>query len=162
MADAQRDASKADIALMNPGGVRLHYLAKGPITLMNVYQLDPFGNELTLTTLTGHEIRNLMFAAYPVDDNAPVYPSGIKTQLKLDANGNLADIVLFNDSGTPLNMDQSYQVAMNNYMTQTYKYEHQDPGQSLYFETADAIISFLKEVQNIRSYRGENRIEIEQ
>ena len=162
MADAQRDASKADIALMNPGGVRLHYLAKGPITLMNVYQLDPFGNELTLTRLTGHEIRNLMFAAYPVDDNAPVYPSGIKTQLKLDANGNLADIVLFNDSGTPLNMDQSYQVAMNNYMTQTYKYEHQDPGQSLYFETADAIISFLKEAQNIRSYRGENRIEIEQ
>ena len=87
MADAQRYAAKADIALVNPGGVRLHYLAKGSITMMNVYQLDPFGNELVLTKLTGNEIHALMLAAYPIDENLPVYPSGIKTKLKLDANG---------------------------------------------------------------------------
>lgn len=159
MADAQRDAARADIALVNPGGVRLHYLAKGPITLKNVYQLDPFGNELILTRLTGHEIRDLMLAAYPVDENAPLFPSGINTLLKLDANGNLADVVLLTEGNIPIDMDQSYSVAMNNYMTQVYKYKHSDPGQSLYIETADAIITFLKKDQEVRSYRGENRIQ---
>jgi len=160
MADAQRDAAQADIALVNPGGVRLRQLAKGPITLRNVYQLDPFGNELILTRLTGHEIVDLMFAAFPIDDKLPVFPSGIRTKLTLDANGDLAQITLLNEDNTPLDLDQSYSVAMNNYMTQVYKYDHSDPGQSLYMETADAIISYLTNAQELRSYRGENRIEI--
>jgi 5'-nucleotidase len=160
MADAQRDAAKADIALVNQGGVRLHYLAKGPITIMNVYQLDPFGNELVLTRLTGHEIHALMFAAYPIDENLPVYPSGIKTKLTLDENGSLSDVVLLTEHGTPLDMGQTYTVAMNNYITQVYKYEHSDPGQSLYLETADATITYLKKIQKVRSYRGEKRIQI--
>jgi 5'-nucleotidase len=161
MADAQRDAAKADIALVNPGGVRLHYLAKGPITLMNVYELDPFGNELILIKLSGHEIHDLMLAAYPIDENQALYPSGIKTLLKLDADGNLADLVLLTEGNTTLDMDQSYTVAMNNYMTQVYNYKHSDPGQSLYIATADAIISYLKKDQKVRSYRGENRIQID-
>ena len=58
-------------------------------------------------------------------------------------------------------MDQTYTVAMNNYMTQVYKYEHSDPGKSLYIETADATIAFLKKVEMVRSYRGEKRIQID-
>jgi len=161
MADAQRDAAKADIALVNPGGVRLRYLAKGPITLKDVYQLDPFGNELILTKLTGHEIQDLMLAAFPMDDNQPLYASGINIKLKLEDQGNLADLVLLTEDGTPLDMDQTYSVAMNNYMTQVYKYKHSDPGQSLFIATADAIISYLKKDQELRSYRGESRIQID-
>ena len=160
MADAQRDAAQADIALVNPGGVRLDQMAKGPITMMNVYQLDPFGNELVLTKLTGHEIHALMLAAYPIDENLPVFPSGIITKLKLDANGNLDEVVLLTESGTPLDMNQTYTVAMNNYMAQIYKYEHRDPGQSLYIATADAIITYLKKAKKVRSYRGEKRVQI--
>jgi len=160
MADAQRDAAKADIALVNPGGVRIDHLVKGPITIMNVYQLDPFGNELVVTKLTGNEIHSLMLAAYPIDEKLPIYPSGIKTKLKLDANGNLADVALLTESGIPLDMNQTYTVAMNNFMTQVYKYKHSDPGQSLFIATADATITYLKKNQNVRSYRGEKRIQI--
>ncbi|MDX9772683.1 MAG: bifunctional UDP-sugar hydrolase/5'-nucleotidase [Bacteroidales bacterium] len=161
MADAQRDAAKADIALVNPGGVRIDYLAKGPITVMNVYQLDPFGNELVVTRLTGNEIHSLMLAAYTMDDNHPLYPSGIKTKLTLDADGNLADVALLTESGTPLDMNQTYTVAMNNYMTQVYKYQHADPGQSLFITTADATITYLKENKDLRSYRGERRVQVD-
>ena len=161
MADAQRDAAKADIALVNPGGVRINYLAKGPVTLMNIYQLDPFGNELVVTNLTGEEILSLMYAAYSIDDNHPVYPSGIRTKLKIDADGKLSDVSLLTESGGPLDMNQTYTVAMNNYMTQVYKYNHNDPGQSLFTETAVAIINYLKKTQNLRSYRGEKRVQID-
>lgn len=160
MADAQRDAAGTDIALVNPGGVRLDRMNKGPITIMNVYQLDPFGNELVVTKLSGSEIRALMFAAFPVDDRAPLYPSGIKTELKLDTEGNLSDIVLLTESGRPVDSGKVYTVAMNNYMTQVYKYEHSDPGQSLFFETAVALINYLKKNPDLRSYRGEKRVKV--
>ena len=160
MADAQRNAAKSDIALVNPGGVRINNLAKGPISIMNVYQLDPFGNELVVTKLTGNEIHSLMLEAYTIDEKLPIYPSGIKTKLKLDTNGNLIDITLLTESGTQLDMDKIYTVAMNNYMTSVYKYEHNDPGQSLFIGTADATITYLKNIKNVKSYRGEKRVEI--
>lgn len=161
MADAQRDAANADIALINPGGVRLDHLAKGPVTIMNVYQLDPFGNELVLTRLTGKEIRDLMLAAWPVDDKLPIYPSGIRTKLKPGTDGNLTDVALLTKNGSPLDLNKSYSVAMNNYMTMVYKYQHADPGKSLFVSTADAIITYLKKIQNIRSYNGEKRVQID-
>ncbi len=158
MADAQREAAKADISLVNPGGVRTDRLAKGPITVMNVYQLDPFGNELIVTKLTGNEIRSLMLAAFPLDDNSPVYPSGIRTELIPDGKGGLEDVILFDESGNRLAMDKTYSVAMNSYMTQVYKYSHADPGQSLFISTADATIAYLRKIRSVRSYRGEKRI----
>lgn len=160
MADAQRDAAGADIALMNPGGVRIDRLEKGPVTIKNVYELDPFGNELVVTKLTGEEIYSLMRAAWPVDDKSPLYPSGVTTELKIDANGDLEDLTVLTDNGTPLEMNRIYSVAMNSYITQVYKYKHSDPGQSLFISTADALIGYLKKQNTVRSYRGEKRIQI--
>src|SRR5690606_38491506 len=136
-------AASADIALMNPGGVRIDQLPKGPVTIKNVYQLDPFGNELVVTKLTGNEIFSLMRAAWPVDDNSPLYPSGIRTEVKIDAEGNPAVFLIMTDDGAPLDPGRIYSVAMNSYMTQVYDYDHADPGQSLFSTTADALITYL-------------------
>ncbi len=160
MADAQRDAAGTDIALINPGGVRLDHLSKGPVAIMNVYQLDPFGNELVVTKLTGSEIHDLMIAAFPVDDRLPVYPSGIRTVLKVSSEGNITDVTLLTESGSHLDMNKTYSVAMNSYMTLVYKFKHGDPGQSLFITTADATISYLKRIQKIKSYRGEKRVQL--
>ncbi len=160
MADAQREAAGADIALMNPGGVRIDRLEKGPVTIKNVYQLDPFGNELVVTKLTGEEIYALLHAAWTVDDKSPVYPSGIRMELKSDDKGDLGDLTVRTEDGTPLEMSRIYTVAMNSYITQVYKYQHSDPGQSLFITTAEALISYLKKQNIVRSYRGEKRIQI--
>ena len=68
---------------------------------------------------------------------------------------------LLTESGSPLDMNKTYTVAMNNYMTQVYKYNHSDPGQSLFISTADATIAYLKRIQNIKSYRGEKRVQVD-
>lgn len=161
MADGQRNAARADIALVNPGGVRIDRLPQGPIRIMDIYQLDPFGNELVVTKLTGNEINSLMLAAYSIDDKTPLYPSGIRTKLRTDPNGNLAEVDLLTVDGIPLPMDQTYSVAMNSYMTQVYKYQHNDPGQSLFITSADALIAYLRDIKNVRSYKGEKRIQID-
>jgi 5'-nucleotidase len=160
MADAQREAAGADIALMNSGGIRIDRLEKGPVSIKNVYQLDPFGNELVVTKLTGEELYSLMRAAWPVDDRSPLLPSGIRTELKLDTDGNPEEIIILTEKGTPLEMNRIFSVAMNSYMTQVYNYEHADPGQSLFFTTAEALINYLKKQGDVRSYRDERRVTI--
>ncbi len=161
MADAQREAAGADIALMNPGGVRIDQLPKGSVTIKNVYQLDPFGNELVVTKLTGEEILSLMRAAWPVDDKSPLYPSGIRIEIITNDRQELSDLKITTGDGSPLEPDRVYTVAMNSYMTQVYKYQHADPGQSLFFTTADALIRYLKKEGTIRSYRGESRVRVQ-
>jgi hypothetical protein len=52
-------------------------------------------------------------------------------------------------------------VAMNDYMTQVYKYKHDDPGKSLFITTAEATINYLKKIQNIPDYRKVKRIEVD-
>ena len=145
---------------MNPGGVRIDQLPKGPVTIKNVYQLDPFGNELIVTKLTGDEIYSLMRAAWPVDDRSPLYPSGVTTEIKVNTKGDPEEIRILSLDGKPLEMTRVYTVAMNSYMTQVYKYDHADPGQSLFFTTAEALIRYLKQEGNLRSYRGENRVRV--
>lgn len=158
MADAQRASAKADMAFVNPGGVRISHLSKGPVTVMDIYELDPFGNALVLTNLTGHEILSMLHSACKMDNNHPPFPSGIIINLKKDKDGNLKEISLLTEDGKALDLNKTYKVAMNDYMTQVYKYEHEDPGHSLFITTAEGTISYLKKIQKIKSYRNEKRI----
>ena len=161
MADAQRAEAKADIAFVNPGGVRISHLPKGPVTVMDIYELDPFGNALVLTKLTGHEILSLINAARKMDNGHPPYPSGIKIDIKRDKDGGTAEISLLTEDGHTLDLNKTYSVAMNDYMTQVYKYEHKDPGHSLFITTAEATINYLKKIKNIKSYMNEKRVQAE-
>ena len=52
IADAQRFAGRADVAIMNNGGIRAD-LPEGTVTWGNVYQVQPFQNRLLRLTVTG-------------------------------------------------------------------------------------------------------------
>lgn len=160
MTDALRVVAKTDIALFNPGGVRVSELAKGPVLTKDVYEMDPFGNEMVQFNLSGHEMRNLLLSAYTLDENKPIHPSGMTTRYELNSDGNLKDVVLFTTNGEPFDMDKTYSVVMNDYMASIYKYERQDPGQGLFRPTAESIIEYLRELKSIPSYRGMQRVEI--
>jgi 5'-nucleotidase len=80
--------------------------------------------------------------------------------VKIDEKGNPEEFIILTEDSTPLELTRIYSVAMNSYMTQVYKYGHSDPGQSLFITTADALISFLKNHNTVRSYRGERRVQV--
>lgn len=160
MVDAIRVASGADLAFINPGGVRISKLAKGAVMTKDVYEMDPFGNEIVVFKLSGHEIRNLFLSAFILDDYLPIYPSGMTSRYLLKPDGSLKDVELFTSHGKPFDMDKIYSVVMNNYMSSIYKYDHKDSGQGLFRTSAESIIEYLKELKNIPSYRGVQRVEM--
>ena len=160
MIDAIRMACETDIAFINPGGVRVSSLAKGDVRTRDVYEMDPFGNEIVQFNLSGHEMRNLFLSAFTLDGNMPIYPSGMTTRYLLHPDGNIKDVELFTTDGKPFDMDKKYSVVMNDYMASTYKYDREDPGQGLFRPTAESTIDYLRKLKTIPSYRGKQRVEI--
>ena len=160
MTDAIRIATEADISFINPGGVRVSTLAKGPVRTKDLYEMDPFGNEMVLFKLSGHEIRSLLLSAFTLDEYLPMYPSGMTTRYLLAPDGKLKDVELFTTDGKSLDMDKIYSVVMNDYMAASYKFKHQDPGQGLFRPSAETTIEYLKGLKRIPSYRGVQRVEM--
>jgi 2',3'-cyclic-nucleotide 2'-phosphodiesterase (5'-nucleotidase family) len=106
--------------------------------------MDPFGNEMVLFKLTGHELKALHLAAFTIDDSSAIYPAGIKSKYLLTEKGVLTDIQFFTTDGNPLEMDKTYTVVMNNYMASVYKYDHKDKGQDCSELTAGGIIYYFE------------------
>jgi 5'-nucleotidase len=69
VADAQRTATHADIALMNPGGLRSD-LRAGPVTWGDVLTLHPFANRLVTLDMTGTQLLAVLEQQWPTGSNA--------------------------------------------------------------------------------------------
>ncbi len=156
MADANRTIANADLALQNPGGVRINELKKGDITLLDVYKLDPFGNELITKNLTGQEVLNYLYASYPVDNNETI-PSGFDVKYTFDADKKVEKIEAF-IKGKPIDLNKTYKVALSSYTATAYNFEHQDVGTSMFITTAQALINHIQNVKTVKDYSKENRI----
>ncbi|MFT3714229.1 MAG: bifunctional UDP-sugar hydrolase/5'-nucleotidase [Archangium sp.] len=63
LADSLRAMAKADVALMNPGGLRAD-LKEGPLTYGTVYEVIPFDNAVATLDLTGEQLERLLMAAF--------------------------------------------------------------------------------------------------
>ncbi|PKH56953.1 bifunctional UDP-sugar hydrolase/5'-nucleotidase [Shewanella sp. Choline-02u-19] len=89
IAEAQRSKVDADFAVMNSGGVRDSILM-GEITYKDVLTVQPFGNSITKSTLTGAEITEYLNVVATVDvgeTGSGAYPqlAGIKMDVDCEA-----------------------------------------------------------------------------
>ena len=76
IADAQRWAGKADIAVMNNGGIRADIQA-GPATYGSLFEVQPFANTLYTVTLTGSQLREYLERLVRLD-SPDAHVSGIR------------------------------------------------------------------------------------
>ena len=159
MTDAIRVEAGADVALQNPGGVRLKTFPKGTMTVRDVYRLDPFNNEAVVFHLTGEELLRLIEAMYISENKQPPFVSGITYEMEVDRQGQVKKIEVKMADGSRLNMHRKYKVVMNSYIAAVSQFEKADPGQSLYRTTAELTIQYL-EKQPAVEYKGVKRMKI--
>ena len=159
MTDAIRVESGADIAFQNPGGVRLPNFPKGPITVRDIYRLDPFNNEVIIYNLSGEEVLRLIEAAYIAEYKQASYVSGITYDLETGADGQIKNIQVKMDDGSQFNRQRTYKVVMNSYLSAVSQYEKADPGQSLFITSAAMTIQYLDK-QPAVDYQGVKRVTI--
>lgn len=142
MTDAIRYTSGADMGFQNPGGVRFDTLSVRPVTIKDIFALDPFDNEIIHFTLTGEEIVRLMKSCF-VTDHGPIYCSGCSYSYKVDEGGEMTDINVTLENGKPLNMKAKYSIVMNSYMSSVFDYEHEDEGQSTFRTSNEMMLEYL-------------------
>lgn len=63
LADSLRALMKADVAMLNPGGLRAD-LRSGTLKYGSVYEVIPFDNQIATLDLTGEQLRRVLVAAY--------------------------------------------------------------------------------------------------
>jgi 5'-nucleotidase len=118
VADAQREATQADIALMNPGGLRSD-LAAGPVTWGEILTLHPFANHLVTLEMTGQQLLGLLEQQWPREPGDstrilktsglfyswdPTKPLGSHVQIACDS------------ARRPLDPDRRYRVTVSDFL----------------------------------------------
>lgn len=120
IADAMRDATGADIAIMNGGGIRgdTTYDAGRKLTRRDILTELPFGNTTVVTELPGSQILlALENGVSQAEKGAGRFPqvSGLSYAFDVtaEAGSRVSEVMV---GGAPLEADKLYKVAVNDYI----------------------------------------------
>ncbi|GGE09519.1 bifunctional metallophosphatase/5'-nucleotidase [Marinithermofilum abyssi] len=115
IADAQRWKMNTDFAFMNPGGIRANIEA-GTVTWGDLYNVQPFNNDLVTMKMTGEQIRKLLEQQWQLDRPRVLQISGLT--YKWDPSRPAGDRVveLKKADGTPIEPGQTYTVTANSFL----------------------------------------------
>ena len=160
MTDAFRYTTGADMSFQNPGGVRFDTLSARPVTLKDIFALDPFDNEIIAFTLSGQEIINLMKSCFTTD-GGPIYCSGCTYKYKVNDEGEMTDIEVTLENGKPLDLNAKYNILMNSYMSSVFDYEHEDEGRSTFRSSNELMLEYLANHPEIDYVKAHRVFEIE-
>ena len=129
--DAYRFMTGADIALLGGGGIRVSIPA-GDVTMKNMYEVFPFGNEICVVQATGQQILDALewgAAAVPGESGGFMQVSGLSYEIHTyidstctkDVNGMFTGVAgerrvkNVKVNGAPIDPDALYKVAGNDY-----------------------------------------------
>ncbi|MFW2383094.1 MAG: bifunctional metallophosphatase/5'-nucleotidase [Acidimicrobiales bacterium] len=134
VADAQlwaTSANGADVAFMNPGGVRSDLLfaesdgeGDGVVTFGEAFTFQPFGNTLVTYEMTGAQIISVLEEqCQPAGSSRPFLHLGVSEGLSYDlattiAGGDCTSVTISNVvlNGSPLDPAASYDVTVNSFL----------------------------------------------
>jgi 5'-nucleotidase/UDP-sugar diphosphatase len=156
MTDAMTHELNVEIAFQNRGGIRVSSLPAGPITMKDIYQLDPFGNLTVTFKMKTEEIKSLIKYAFELEKGIDLQVSGVTYTVTPDENGHCLAVELYDASGKSLDPAREYTVAVNSYIAASYRFSHADPGTTGAVTTAELLMQYLKEVKKV-NYTGVKR-----
>ena len=154
MCDAFLHEGKADISIVNNGGVRLDSMAVGDITMQDVLSMDPFYNEAIEMMLTGEEIIKILTTYSRGSLYHLPRVAGAICEATVDKDDEYKDklvsIKLMNPDGSDFDVTKTYKVVTNSYMQSACKPYVSDPGHSMNIQTSVMLTNYLENLGAIR------------
>jgi 2',3'-cyclic-nucleotide 2'-phosphodiesterase (5'-nucleotidase family) len=129
-ADAIRNAVKADVALLNSGGIRGE-LNKGEIKVGSIWEISPFGNTIvtfpvkgsTLKKMISNNLKKRVSQIAEGNSSDLVIVSGLNVEFDSkkinEGNENFINSLMIN--GEEIDENRTYTIATNNYMGEQVK-----------------------------------------
>lgn len=153
MADAALKAAKTDFAFQNSGGIRVLGFPVGPITNKQIYELDPFANEIMICKMTASQIRELITYGYKKEKIADIISAGVNSTIYLNKGKTIDKIELKLSNGDAIDENKIYTVAINSYVVSAYKFNKIDEAIGTGITTTDAMFHLLSLVKEA-NYSG--------
>jgi 2',3'-cyclic-nucleotide 2'-phosphodiesterase (5'-nucleotidase family) len=145
--DALAAENHWDMAFTNNGGIRVPAIPKGNITFEQVYELDPFANQMMTYTLSLDEIKAFLKQAYNREGKTELQIAGAHYTVVRDATDTTkaVEVQLADYAGRPLNARKHYKVGMSTYVALTFMplIAHRDEGVRITTTTAEILIQHL-------------------
>jgi 5'-nucleotidase / UDP-sugar diphosphatase len=117
IADILKDVSKADVAIINGGGIRAS-IKKGEIRVKEIYTALPFDNYIVAIKLTGRQIREALehgVSGIEEEEGRFLQVSGLTFKYSpFDKRGSRIREVLV--AGRPIHLEKEYIVATNDFL----------------------------------------------
>jgi 5'-nucleotidase/UDP-sugar diphosphatase len=114
--DAMMEASGADFAFQNTGGIKAD-IPKGEITYRNVYNVDAFGNYIVTMEMTGAQVLRICETSV-LGYHAIFQVGGLR--MKFDAKKpiwqRVSSVTVMKEIGEPIDTAKTYKVAINNFL----------------------------------------------
>lgn len=119
LAAAERSTGEIlDFALMNPGGVRNDIAVAGPVTYSDIFSVQPFGNTLTVLTMTGADVEAILRQQF---SNAPRRILQVSRGFQYQWQDGTAPGVVpgsIRINGETLQPEKRYRVVTNNFLAE--------------------------------------------
>lgn len=114
--DAMREYVGADVAFTNNGGIRADIKA-GDLTVGDLFNIEPFANQVMEIDMTGEAIRNVLEYSFVRDgrNQIDLQTSGLEYTIHLDVFGDFSEVEIIID-GEPIRDDQVYKAAVPDYI----------------------------------------------
>ena len=146
IAEAQRSAGRADVAIMNNGGIRAD-LPAGPITWGHVYQVQPFQNRLQRLTVKGSVLEEALEHCVGGSDHMPdCHIAGVEVWYEgRKAAGKRVNRVRF-ANGQSIDKNRTYTLVVSDFMStggSGYSMLEGSPKEDLDVVDVDAFIRYL-------------------
>ncbi len=115
IADAQRAATGAEVAIMNNGGIR-RGLPAGPVTYGDLFELQPFQNALVVLRVSGRVLLAALEHSLVDDGRVDAQVSGLAVRYAPAAPRGSRVVEARLLDGTPVREDGRYRLAVNDFM----------------------------------------------
>lgn len=143
---AIQKAANADIAIYNRGGARAKtHLSKGPVTIKDVYEMEPFRETVVTCKMTKADIEQLILTKFmaPMEKEGgmlEVYSSGFSYQIMDGINPSIT---------STLRDGVVYTVAMGDYLCNNFNFPQQGEGTAAGKSGRQALISYLTQLKEL-------------
>ena len=143
---AIQQASHSDIAIYNRDGVRSkNHLNKGPVTIRDIYELEPFRKKIVTCSMSKADIEQLILSKFmsPTDDEGgilEVYCSGFSYQIMDGVTPSIT---------STLKNGVIYTVAMGDYLCSNFIFPQRGNGKPTGIDVRKALIDYLKQIKKL-------------
>lgn len=164
VADALARECQADIAIVNSGSVRLHSFPKGPITLKDIYMLDPFSNQAVKFQLNGQQLKQLLINCHNADAYGAAYVSGCAYFCLINPRKytDILEMTISFSDGSALDADKTYTIVTSSYVATTCMKGIDADLEYTGKTTTDCIINYLSKQKSINYHGRKCVVEIAQ